>query len=147
MPPKVANGGAYAVTVSPPTGKACTVTGGSGTASANVTSVAVDCVSNPTVSIGGSVSGLVGQGLALRLYQHSGDPYSGRTTNLEVLEINGNGNFVFPSHVAASAFRLGVGIAQQPHSPTQRCVVSDRYLDFMIAANVADESVVCGGSS
>ncbi|WP_354677066.1 NHL repeat-containing protein [Cupriavidus plantarum] len=40
--------GAYAVTVSTqPTGQTCTVTHGSGTATANVTDVAVSCVNNP----------------------------------------------------------------------------------------------------
>lgn len=41
-------GGTYNVTVAtPPTGQTCTVTNGSGTASANVTNVGVDCVNNP----------------------------------------------------------------------------------------------------
>lgn len=140
---KVTSGGTYAVTVSPLTGKTCTVTGGSGTTSANVTSVAVACVSNSSFWIGGSVSGLVGQGLAVRFYQHVSEPYSGRTITVDVLEINGNGNFVFPTHPVSGSFRLGVGIAQQPHSPTQRCVVSDGYQDFLITANVT-VSVVCG---
>ena len=50
---RIASGGAYAVTVTAPEGKTCTVTGGSGTVSATVTNVAVACVSN--FSIGGTV--------------------------------------------------------------------------------------------
>ena len=47
-----------------PPGQTCTVTNGSGTANANVTNVAVNCVT--TYSIGGTVSGLVGTGLVLQ---------------------------------------------------------------------------------
>src|SRR5579863_20801 len=55
---KVQSGGAYAVTVaSQPTGETCTVSAGSGTASANVTSVAVACVAN-TYTISGTITGL-----------------------------------------------------------------------------------------
>ncbi len=48
----IASGAAYAVTVqTQPTGQICTVTNGSGTASANVTNVAVTCVAAPVNSI------------------------------------------------------------------------------------------------
>ena len=73
--PAQAEGTDYAVTVSSqPTGQTCTVTGGgnndgSGTnITANVTNVAVTCVTDviPTYSVGGTVSGLTGTGLALQ---------------------------------------------------------------------------------
>src|ERR1700694_567561 len=51
---RIASGGAYAVTVTAPEGKTCTVTGGSGTVSATVTNVAVACVGNASSSIGGT---------------------------------------------------------------------------------------------
>ena len=55
----IANGSAYAVTVSTqPAGQFCTVTSGSGSAAADITNVAVNCVSDAT--IGGTVSGLTG---------------------------------------------------------------------------------------
>ena len=55
----------YNVTViTQPAGQTCTVTNGTGTASGNVTNVAVTCI--PTFSIGGTVSGLVGTGLVLQ---------------------------------------------------------------------------------
>ena len=48
----VNSGGAYAVTVgTQPTGQTCTVTNGSGTASANVTNVTVTCTANPAQPI------------------------------------------------------------------------------------------------
>jgi 6-phosphogluconolactonase (cycloisomerase 2 family) len=129
---KIASGGAYAVTVSPLTGQTCTVAGGSGTVSANVTNVTVTCVGSapPAATVGGTVSGLVGQGLVLEL---SGPDL--------VLEIRGNGDFVFPP--VSYGGRLIVNIKQQPHSPTQRCVA--RHESFVFPPlNVTDVSVVCG---
>jgi len=61
----ITSGDAYAVTVlTQPTGESCTVTSGSGTASANVTSVSVACVQAYT--IGGSIFGLSSAGLVLQ---------------------------------------------------------------------------------
>jgi hypothetical protein len=61
----VMSGGAYSVTVlTQPAGQSCTVTGGSGTATANVTNVSVACIEAYT--IGGSVLGLSGAGLVLQ---------------------------------------------------------------------------------
>ena len=61
---------AYEVTVSTqPTGQTCSVTNGSGAiAAADVANIVVDCVDNviPTYSVGGTVSGLTGTGLALQ---------------------------------------------------------------------------------
>jgi N-acetylneuraminic acid mutarotase len=54
---QLASGTMYAVAVSTqPTGQTCTVSNGSGTATANVTSVSVSCV--PYYTIGGTISGL-----------------------------------------------------------------------------------------
>lgn len=62
--------GAYAVTVATqPTGETCTVSSGSGTATANVTSVAVACTANPTsFNISGTITGLTAAGLKLQYY-------------------------------------------------------------------------------
>ena len=57
-----------------------------------------------------------------------------------MLGIAGNGDFVFPTPVPLTVYSYGIGIEQQPHSPTQRCVVSS----FAIAAtNVANVGVSC----
>ena len=64
----LASGAKYAVTVlTQPTGPAqtCTVTNGSGTASANVTTVQVTCTTG-TASVGGNAVGLSGTGLVLQ---------------------------------------------------------------------------------
>jgi len=64
----IANGQPYNVAVfASPTApvQTCTVSGGQGTASANVTTVVITC-STGTVSIGGQVVGLLGTGLTLQ---------------------------------------------------------------------------------
>lgn len=65
---KVASGGAYAVTVlTQPTGETCTVSNGSGTATANVTSVGVSCTAT-TYTVAGTITGLSNAGLKLQDY-------------------------------------------------------------------------------
>ena len=134
---KIASGGAYNVTATAPQGETCAVTGGAGTATADVTSVTVSC-NNGVFSVGGSVSGLVGQGLVLEL---SGPDIP------EELAIGSNGQFSFPPTVN-SGHRYGVGIKQQPHSPTQRCEVGrSSFVTGGFLSNgsdVTDVGVVCG---
>ncbi len=104
-------------------------------------------------TVSGTISGLVGQGLVLKLY---GLNYS-RPQSLDQLAISSNGHYDFTTTVGTNgpdasvagsfypaAFHYGVVIDLQPHSPTQRCVVSDSYGDFAITANVTDVGVVCG---
>src|SRR5580658_8306013 len=66
----IATGGAYLVTVATqPTNPAqsCAVTGGSGKATANVTTIAIACTTAATnATIGVTVSGLTGSGLVLQ---------------------------------------------------------------------------------
>jgi hypothetical protein len=64
----VASGSTYSVTVyTQPTGPAqnCVVTGGGGTATANITNIQVNCTTTP-FTIGGTISGLTGAGLVLQ---------------------------------------------------------------------------------
>ncbi len=84
----IAAGRAYAVTVdTQPAGQTCTVTNGSSIAgSANVTDVAVTCVTN-TETLGGTVSGLAG---SLVLQANGSDS----------LTITANGAFAFQTSVA-----------------------------------------------
>ncbi len=61
------SGSKYDVTVATqPTGETCTVSAGSGTSTANVTTVSVACAVN-MYTIGGSISGLTNSGLILQL--------------------------------------------------------------------------------
>jgi hypothetical protein len=123
---------AYAVTVNtqPQTpNQICTVTNGSGTASANVTNVAVNCVLS--YSIGGTVTGLDGTGLIL---QNSSD--------LEQLKITQNGAFAFVGLVPTGT-AYTVTIATQPTAPVQTCVVTPGTDSGTATANVTSVAITC----
>ena len=111
---KVNSGAAYAVTVATqPSGQTCTVASGSGTATANVTNVAVTCASTAsTVTVGGTVSGLTGTGLVLQ--DNNGDD----------LPVASNGSFVFATAIGSTA-AYSVTVKTQPTTPAQGCTVSN----------------------
>jgi hypothetical protein len=126
---------AYAVTVlTQPTGpnQICTVANGSGTATANVTNVAVSCVLS--YSIGGNVTGVVGTGLILQ-----------NSSSLEQLPIspaNGNQSFTFKNLVPTGT-AYTVTIFAQPTGPTQTCVVTPSTASGTATANVTTVVVTC----
>lgn len=101
-------------------------------------------------TVGGTVSGLKGRGLTLDIIAES---YS-RPRSIQQRSIDVDGEFVFPTpiftngpdeaHIFDSAFDYAVGIARQPDSPTQRCVLSGKYGLFTITTNITDVSVACG---
>jgi 6-phosphogluconolactonase (cycloisomerase 2 family) len=110
----VSSGGAYAVTVStqpstPP--QVCSVTNGSGTASANVTNVTVTCATS-SYTVSGTIAGLTGSGLVL---QNNGGnnqtPAAAATT------------FAFPAIAGGTAY--AVTVLTQPTSPAQTCTVAN----------------------
>ena len=109
----VPNGTPYAVTVqAQPTNPAqtCSVTSGSGTASANVSSVAINCVTD-TYTVGGLVSGLLGSGLVLR--NNGGND----------LAITADGAFTFSAAVV-SGTPFAVSVRTPPSNPSQTCTVN-----------------------
>lgn len=131
--PAVMPGGApYAVTVAtqptnPP--QTCSVTNGSGViANADVANVRVTC-STANLSVGGSVSGLVGSGLVL---QNNG---------ADDLTINGDGPFVFAARLASGA-TYNVTVRSQPSSPAQNCAVRNAS-GRLAGANVTNVAVSC----
>ena len=127
----IAKGGSYAVTVrTPPSApsQTCVVTGGTGTATANVTSVNVVC-STATFTVGGTVSGLSGSGLVLQ--DNGGDS----------LAVSASGAFTFATPVASGA-AFNVTILTQPSSPAQVCSVSGG-TGTIGAANVSSITVNC----
>ncbi len=127
----VASGSAYAVTVATqPTNPAqtCTLASATGTATANVTTVAVTCAAAPTYTIGGSVSGLAGSGLTLE--DNGGNN----------LPVTANGAFTFTTAIASGA-AYKVTIGTQPTNPAQNCVVSNG--SGTATANVTNVSVAC----
>ncbi len=102
-------GAPYNVTVrTQPAGQTCTVTNGSGTANANISNVAVNCIAS--YSIGGTVTGMAGTGLAL---QNNG---------ADDLTVNASGVFVLATPVAAGG-AYSVTVLTQPSGST--CTVSN----------------------
>jgi Galactose oxidase, central domain len=129
----IAGGSTYAVTVlTQPSNPAqtCAVSGGgSGTASANVTTVAVTCTTGSvTATIGGTVSGLTGSGLVLQ--NNGGDS----------LTITANGAFTFKTPVTGSG-AYAVTVLTQPITPNQLCTVANG--SGNATANVTNVTVTC----
>src|SRR6266851_4607758 len=110
----------------------CTVTNGSGTATANVTNVAVNCVLS--FSIGGTVTGVVGTGLIL---QNSSD-----SEQLPISPANGNQAFTFKKLVPTGT-AYSVTVFAQPTAPTQNCTVSSGTGSGTATANVTNVAIVC----
>jgi hypothetical protein len=126
---------AYAVTVNtqPTTpNQICTVANGSGTATANVTNVAVTCVLSYT--IGGTVTGLVGSGLVL---ENSSD-----SELLPISAANGNEAFTFTKLVPTGT-KYTVSISTQPSGPVQTCVVTPSTASGTATANVTSVVITC----
>ena len=96
---------------------------------------------NTTYTVGGTVSGLVSQGLTIELLDLANLAH--HTTVLEQIDIVADGAFVFRIPPSQS---YGVAIVHQPHSPTQRCVVR-KGQGVIGTANVTDVDIVCGGNS
>jgi len=105
------HGSAYTVTVfTQPAGQICTVTNGSGTATAVISNIAVNCVTN-TYSIGGTVAGLVGT-LVLR------------NNGANDLTTSTNGGFTFATN-SPHGSSYSVAILTQPTSQT--CTVTNGF--------------------
>jgi alpha-tubulin suppressor-like RCC1 family protein len=123
---------AYAVTVrTQPTNpsQTCTVSNGAGNlARANVTNVAITCVTN-RYTVGGTVTGLAGSGLVVR--NNAGDD----------LAISGDGSFTFATPVASGG-TFGVTVQTQPLQPTQTCTVSSG-AGRVDSGNITDVQVTC----
>jgi hypothetical protein len=83
----------------------------------------------PSYTIGGTVSGLTGQGLVLR------DSNGGQ------LPLTASGSFTFPLALSSGA-SYAVTVAAQPASPAQTCFVIDGS-GVVSAADVTNISVVC----
>jgi hypothetical protein len=134
----VASGGTYAVTVlTQPTNptQTCTVTGGSGTATANVTSVVVTCVTGSTpgtATIGGTVVSLTGTGLVLQ--DNGGDN----------LTISASGGFTFATALATGS-TYNVTVLTQPTNPAQSCVVANG--SGTANANIGNIVVTCSAAT
>jgi hypothetical protein len=112
----------------------CAVANGSGSASANVTNVAVTCVLSYT--IGGTVTGVVGSGLILQ------DSAGTTVEKLPISAANGNQAFTFTKLVPTGTMYT-VTIFGQPTGPTQTCTVTPSTASGTATANVTNVAVVC----
>lgn len=137
---RLTGGSAYLVVVqtqpsSPP--QLCTVANDAGTvASGNITNVSVTCADEYTV--GGNVSGLVGSGLILQIYDHFDQDYVGSPLNLLA-----NGPFTFDTLYQANGSDYEfVRIKQQPSSPTQLCIEQNAAINIT-TSNITDVAVLC----
>lgn len=121
----LASGAAYSVTVSTqPVGQTCTVTNGSGTATANVTNVAIACTAS-TFTIGGTLSGLNG---TVVLQNNGGDN----------LSRSASGTFTFTTALTSGA-AYNVTVLTQPAGQT--CIVTNG--SGNVTANVTNVAVDC----
>ena len=111
---KITSGGAFSVAVSTPPSnptQTCTVAGGSGIATANVTTVQVTC-STGTVAIGVTVAGLSGTGLVLQ-------------NGTDFLTITGTTTTTQFKNAIPFGQTYNVVVSQQPTSPAQTCTVTN----------------------
>ena len=124
------NGIAYAVTVkTQPSGQRCTVTEGTGTATANVSTVQVRCenLAAATYTVGGSVSGLAGGTVVLQ--------NNGR----DDLSVASNGGFTFGTALAGGT-AYAITVRTQPSG--QSCTVRNG-TGTVGSANVSTVDVSC----
>jgi len=128
----IASGSPYSVSVfahpSSPS-QTCSVTNGAGTvANENITNVSVNCVTN-TFTVGGTVTGLAGNGLTLR--NNGGDN----------LAVSGAGAFTFATSIASGS-PYSVSVFAHPSSPSQTCSVTNG-AGTVTSANITNVSVNC----
>ncbi len=125
-------GTAYAVTVATqPSSPAqtCTVTNGTGTASANVGNIQITC-STGTIAIGGTISGLAQAGSGIVLQDNGGDN----------LTLHANGAFTFPLLIAAGG-PYKTTILTQPSGPNQVCTVANG--SGTTSVNITNIQITC----
>jgi Galactose oxidase, central domain len=132
---KTAVAGAYDVEVkTQPTAQTCTASANKGTATANVTTVAVACTTNPvTATIGGTISGLA-TGASVILQDNGGDS----------LTLTANGPFTFKTAVTGPTDAYAVTVNTQPATPNQICTVASG--SGIATANVTNVAVTCVNS-
>jgi len=129
--PNIASGMRYLVTIgTQPTGQSCTVNGSGLVGGVDVTSVMVTCSSQAGVTVGGTVAGLAGSGLALSL-----------NNSAPITLASGAVAFTFPNTVQPGA-NFGVAIVGTPRQPTTSCLLR-RGSGRVAAANVTDVFVWC----
>jgi len=132
FPTELDDGASYSVSIlTQPSGQTCSVSNGTGTiAGADVTSVAVNCVDDvvSTYSVGGTVSGLTGTGLALQ--NNGGDTWAVAAATTA---------FTFPTELLDLA-PYAVTVSTQPTGQT--CTVTNGS-GAIATADVTNVAVDC----
>jgi hypothetical protein len=107
----------------------CSISNGTGTATANVTNVLINC-GTTGLTIGGSVSGLIGTGLVIQ--NNGGNNFA----------VSGQGNvpFTFSAPVSGGT-AYSVTVLKQPSSPPQVCSVVTG--NGTATSNVTNVEVIC----
>jgi hypothetical protein len=137
----VASGTGYAVTVlTQPAGQTCAVTNGSGSLTANVSNVAITCTTPPApaYTVGGTITGLTGTGLSLRLNNQAGASYN-------TSPAAGAVTFGF-TQTLATGDAYNVGIRVHPTNPAQICTLASG-AGTIGSANVSNVAITCTNST
>lgn len=125
----VKTGGAYSVTVlTQPSGESCSVTSGAGTATANISSVAIAC--QTAYTIGGQVLGLSGAGLVLQ--DNGGD-------NLTIGAGSTSYAFTFDGQIPSGGAAYSITALSVPSG--QSCTVANS--TGTASADVSNVDVTC----
>lgn len=134
FPTALKAGSTYDVTIltQPANGQTCAVQNGSGTVTGTINSVLVNCYQ--PITVGGSVFGLLGSGLALQ--NNGGD----------TLQVDSNGTFQFSSTIAYGQ-NYSVTVAAQPVNPAQICRVTNGTSATLPQSNVTNVLVSCGSAA
>ncbi|MGA8029416.1 MAG: hypothetical protein WB992_19920, partial [Bryobacteraceae bacterium] len=130
----VTSGGSYNVAVltqpSLPI-QQCTVVNGTGTATANVSNVGVQCAAPIQYTISGTLVDLAASSSGLVLQNNAGDN----------LLVNANGGFQFAATISGGE-PYNVTVLSQPSSPIQQCTVANG--SGTATTNVTNVKVECG---
>ncbi|MGC3980674.1 MAG: hypothetical protein QM808_05390 [Steroidobacteraceae bacterium] len=139
----ITSGAGYAVAVvTQPTTQTCTVTNGNGTVgSANITNVAVNCVTGTTAyTVGGTITGLTSNGLKLSLFNTS----TGSQLE-ELIVAAGSTSFTFSTtFVSATGTNVLITDVNQPTGRT--CIVGNP-ANQASTANITLIQVACAAKS
>jgi environmental stress-induced protein Ves len=137
FPAGLATGSSYAVGIATqPANPAqtCSVANGSSTiGTADVTDVAVTCVTN-SYTVGGNVAGLAGSGLVVSL-----------NGGAQTLPLSANGAFTFPAPLASGS-SYAVTVTTQPSGPQQACSVANGS-GTVGGSNVTNVAISCTTST
>ena len=133
FPTALPSGSSFSVTAfaqpASPT-QTCTVTGGGGTATANITGILVNCATT-TFTLGGTITGLTGSGLILQNNGANSLPVAANSSS-----------FTFSSQVASGSTYAVTALAQ----PAPSCAITNGS-GTVGNASISNIAIACAGTS